>query len=359
MTANTEVGTGVPAPRKNNLVPKVIFAGVVIALVIGGGAYWLATRGTESTDDAYTDGRTATIAPKVAGYVRTLNISDNSHVKAGQVLLEIDQRDYLTAQAKARATLAFNQAQLDAERVQLTIAEVKYPADLASARAAVEAARGQLTRAHADHERQRRVDQRATTEAQIDAATQGEVNAQAQLADAQAKLRTAELVQDNIAAVAAQVRQLEAEVAAARADLEQSDINLGYTRLTAPFDGWVTKRNVEQGSYVQVGQSLFSLVSPDVWVTANFKEAQLADMRPGQKVKIAIDAFPNLKVEGHVDSIQMGSGSRFTAFPAENATGNYVKIVQRVPVKIVIDTGINKDQALPLGLSVVPTVTTK
>jgi membrane fusion protein (multidrug efflux system) len=337
----------------------VIFAGVVVALVVGGGAYWLATRGTESTDDAYTDGRTATISPKVAGYVRALNVSDNTHVKAGQVLLEIDSRDYVTAHAKAQATLAIDQAQLEAERVQLTIAQVKFPADLASARAAVDSARAQLTRAHADHERQRRVDQRATTEAQIDAATQGEVNAQAQLADAQAKLRTAELVQDNVAAVEAQVKQLEAQVAAAQADVEQSEINLGYTKLIAPFDGWVTKRNVEQGSYVQVGQSLFSLVSPDVWVTANFKEAQLADMQAGQKVNIEVDAFPNLKIEGHVDSIQMGSGSRFTAFPAENATGNYVKIVQRVPVKIVIDKGINKDQALPLGLSVVPTVTTK
>ncbi len=166
-------------------------------------------------------------------------------------------------------------------------------------------------------------------------------------------------MQDNIEAVEAQVKQLEAQLAAAQADVEQSEINLSYTKLIAPFDGWVTKRNVEQGSYVQVGQALFSLVSPDVWVTANFKEDQLADMKTGQKVKIEIDAFPNLKIEGHVDSIQMGSGSRFTAFPAENATGNYVKIVQRVPVKIVIDKGINKDQALPLGLSVVPTVITK
>jgi membrane fusion protein (multidrug efflux system) len=357
MTAST--GTGTVAPKKSNAVPRMIFAGVVAALVIGGGGYWLSTRGTESTDDAYTDGRTATISPKVAGYVRTLNISDNTHVKAGQVLLEIDSRDYVTARAKALATLALDQAQLENARVQLSIAKVRYPAELDSAKAAVESARASLVRAHADHERQRKVDIRATTEQQIDAATQGEVNAQAQLTDAQSKLRTAELVQDNIAAAEAQVKQLEAQVAAAQADADQADINLGYTKLVAPFDGWVTKRNVELGSYLQVGQSLFTLVSPDVWVTANFKEAQLAGMRPGQKVRIDIDAFPDLKIEGHVDSVQMGSGSRFTAFPAENATGNYVKIVQRVPVKIVIDKGLDKDQALPLGLSVVPTVTTK
>jgi len=357
MTAST--GAGTAAPKKSNAVPRMIFAGVVAALVLGGGGFWLSTRGTESTDDAYTDGRTATISPKVAGYVRTLNISDNTHVKAGQVLLEIDARDYVTARAKALATLALDQAQLENARVQLNIAKVRYPSELDSAKAAVESARAQLVRAHADHERQRKVDIRATTEQQIDAATQGEVNAQAQLTDAQSKLRTAELVQDNIAAAEAQVKQLEAQVAAAQADADQAEINLAYTKLVAPFDGWVTKRNVELGSYLQVGQSLFTLVSPDVWVTANFKEAQLAGMRPGQKVKIDIDAFPDLKVEGHVDSIQMGSGSRFTAFPAENATGNYVKIVQRVPVKIVIDKGVDHDQALPLGLSVVPTVTTK
>ena len=359
MTESTDARTVAPASRKNNAMPRMIFSGLVAALVIGGGGYWLATRGTESTDDAYTDGRTATISPKVAGYVRSLDINDNTSVKAGQVLLEIDSRDYLTARTKAQATLALDQAQLENARVQLSIAKVRYPSELDSARAAVESARASMVRAHADYERQRKVDVRATTEQQIDAATQGEVNAQAQLSDAQSKLRTAELVQDNIAAVEAQVKQLEAQVAVAQSDVEQAEINLGYTRLVAPFDGWVTKRNVELGSYVQVGQSLFTLVSPDVWITANFKEAQLADMRPGQKVTIDIDAYPNLKIEGHVDSVQMGSGSRFTAFPAENATGNYVKIVQRVPVKIDIDKGIDHDQGLPLGLSVVPTVTTK
>ena len=358
MTASTGAATP-PAPRKNNVVPRMIFAGVLVALVIGGGAYWLATRGTESTDDAFTDGRSAAISPKVAGYVRTLNVSDNTKVKAGQVLLEIDPRDFATARDKAAATLAFDQAQLENAKVALEIAKVKYPADLASARAAVESAKAGLARAKADHDRQRKVDPRATTEQQIDASTQGEINAQAQLADAQAKVRIADLVQQNIDAAESQVKQLEAQVGAARADVEQSELNLGYTKVIAPFDGWVTKRNVELGSYIQVGQSLFALVSPEIWVTANFKESQLRHMRPGQHVDIAIDAFPDLKLEGHVDRVQMGSGSRFTAFPAENATGNFVKIVQRVPVKIVIDKGLENNQTLPLGLSVDPTVTIK
>ena len=124
----------------------------------------------------------------------------------------------------------------------------------------------------------------------------------------------------------------------------------------APQDGWITKRNVEQGNYVQAGQSILSIVTPDIWVTANFKESQLDRMRPGQPVDIGIDAYPHLKLTGHVDSIQLGSGSRFTAFPAENATGNFVKIVQRVPVKIAIDHGLDPDLPLPLGVSAVPTV---
>jgi membrane fusion protein (multidrug efflux system) len=127
--------------------------------------------------------------------------------------------------------------------------------------------------------------------------------------------------------------------------------------VTAPQDGWITKRNVEAGTYVSPGQQIFSIVTPEVWVTANFKESQLAKMRKGQAVKIRIDAYPSLELSGHVDSIQLGSGSKFTAFPPENATGNFVKVVQRVPVKIVIDSGLNPDIPLPLGISAQPSVT--
>jgi membrane fusion protein (multidrug efflux system) len=124
----------------------------------------------------------------------------------------------------------------------------------------------------------------------------------------------------------------------------------------APSDGWITRRNVQLGSFLQAGVSLFSIVTPQVWVTANFKESQLERMRPGDKVKVEVDAYPNLDLHGHVDSVQLGSGSRFSAFPAENATGNFVKIVQRVPVKIFIDDGLPRDQPLGLGLSVTPKV---
>ncbi|RYY15446.1 MAG: HlyD family secretion protein, partial [Alphaproteobacteria bacterium] len=175
-------------------------------------------------------------------------------------------------------------------------------------------------------------------------------------AAAQAQVDIAKLIPQNIQQAAAQVKQLEGQVVQAQAKLATAEVMLGFTHVTAPQDGWVTRRNVEQGNYLQSGAQIMALVTPDVWVTANFKETELGRMRRGQEVDIEVDAYPDLKLKGHVDSIQLGSGSKFSAFPAENATGNFVKIVQRVPVKIVIDSGLNKDEPLPLGISVVPTV---
>ncbi len=152
------------------------------------------------------------------------------------------------------------------------------------------------------------------------------------------------------------MKQLAAQVALEKADLDRAELNLSYTKIIAPEDGWVTRKAVEPGNYVQPGQALMALVTPDVWITANFKESQLTNMRPGQTVSIRLDAYPDLKLTGRVDSLQMGSGSRFSAFPAENATGNYVKILQRIPVKIVVTGGLDPDQPLPVGLSAVPTV---
>ena len=344
-----------PAPARSSAVPKLVFGGVVLALILGGGYYWLSTRGIESTDDAYTDGTAITISPKVAGYVVKLAIGDNSRVKAGDTILEIDPRDYQVARDKAVAAQALAQAQLDNARVALDIAKVRYPADLASADAAVGSAKAGYAKAHADLVRQQKVDPRATTQQQIDAAKQADLAASATLEDAEAKLKIAQLVQQNIAQAQAQVQQLEAQVASAKADADQAALNLSYTHMTAPVDGWVTKRNVDLGSYLQPGQALFSLVSPQIWVTANFKETQLARMRRGQAVAIRVDACPASQVRGHIDSIQRGAGQAFGLLPPENATGNYVKVVQRVPVKIVLD---NLPPECPLGpgLSVSPTV---
>lgn len=156
-----------------------------------------------------------------------------------------------------------------------------------------------------------------------------------------------------------QVGQLTGQVEQAQARLKQALLNLSWTVVTAPQDGWITKRNVEVGNYVAPGQQIFSVVAPEVWITANFKETQLDRMRRGQSVAIKLDAFPHLDLRGHVDSVQLGTGAKFTAFPPENATGNFVKIVQRVPVKIVIDQGLQPDVPIPLGVSAVPTVTVR
>ena len=200
------------------------------------------------------------------------------------------------------------------------------------------------------------IDPRDTT-AQRDQAQAQLGLAIAQLHQAQAQLEVAEQVQLQIRQQETNVEARERQVEQAKAQLETANLNLSYTEVRAPFDGFVTKRNVQPGTLVQAGTALFSLVSPNVWVVANFKESQLERMKPGDKVTVSVDAWPDMALEGHVDSIQQGSGSRFSAFPAENATGNFVKIVQRVPVKIVIDKGLDPNKPLPLGLSVAPKVT--
>ena len=218
-------------------------------------------------------------------------------------------------------------------------------------------AQADLANAQAAYKRQRGVDPRATTQQNIDSANAQLRSAQAQLASAQAQLEVADQVQLQIRQQETNVEARQRQVDQAKAQLETAELNLSWTEVRAPFDGFVTKRNVQTGTLVQAGTALFSLVSPQIWVTANFKESQLERMRPGNKVTVKVDAWPDLELEGHVDSIQQGSGSKFSAFPSENATGNFVKIVQRVPVKIVIDKGLDTNRPLPLGLSVEPKVT--
>lgn len=339
------------------MLPRLVLIVFLVLLVAGGLYYYLSTRGRVTTDDAYTDGRAVGIASRVAGYVVQLSIADNQRVKAGDVLLKLDPRDYEIARQKAAASLALAQAQQHEAEANLAIARATYPARLAIAEAQKRASEASSSRAKADLERQTLVDARATTQQQIDAARESARTATATLTLQDAQVKIASLVDENIAVAEAEVSQRIADVAQAEADLAQAELNLSYTTITAPQDGWITKRNVELGTYLQVGQAILSLVSPEIWVTANFKESQLAAMRPGQSAAITVDAYPQLHLTGHVDSVQMGTGSRFTTFPPENATGNFVKIVQRVPVKIVIDKGLDPNLPLPLGLSVDPVVT--
>ncbi|MEA2740859.1 MAG: rane fusion protein multidrug efflux system [Acetobacteraceae bacterium] len=346
-------------PKGKNRWPLIILGLVVVAAIIAGVAYWLLTRDLESTDDAYTDGNAIAYAAKVSGYVTQLNVDDNMFVHAGDALLKIDQRDYITARDQARAALALASAQRSSAQVDLEVARVRAPASLEQAQAQLQQAQANQAQAERDYRRQRAVDPRATTQTSVDQATAQMQTANAAVSNAQAQVKVASLVQQNIQSAEDIVAQRQAQVAQAEANLAQSEVNLSYTDLIAPEDGWITRRNVERGTFVQAGQQVFYIVTPRLWVTANFKETQLADMRPGQHVSISVDAYPNLHLQGHVDSIQQGSGARFSAFPAENATGNFVKIVRRVPVKIIIDSGLDNDHGLPLGISVTPTVTVR
>ncbi|ELZ4075016.1 HlyD family secretion protein [Cronobacter sakazakii] len=338
--------------------PLIILGIVVVIMVIGAIIWWFMTRNLETTDDAFIEGDAVTVAPKVAGYVTELRVKDNQRVKKGDLLVVIDPRDATAQRDQAQAQLSLAESQLHQAQAQLALAKVQYPAQRDQAKAQVLRAQAELANARAEYQRQRGVDPRATSKQNIDAANAQLRSAEAGLANAQAQLEVAEQVQLQIRQQETNVEARQSQVEQARAQLKTAELNLSYTEVRAPFDGYVTKRNVQNGTLVQAGSALFSIVSPDIWVVANFKESQLERMRPGNKVEISVDAFPDLELEGHVESIQQGSGSRFSAFPAENATGNFVKIVQRVPVKIVIDKGLeNWNQPLPLGLSVEPEVT--
>ena len=344
-------------PRKRpGKKPIVILLIVVVLMVLVALWYWISTRNIETTDDAFTEGNAVTIAPKAAGFVVKLLVSDNQRVKKGDLLVQIDPSDARAQREQAKAQLGLAVAQLHQAQAQLSLSRVQYPAQRDQALADQAKAEASLINAQAEYRRLRGVDPRATSQRNIDSASVQLRSAQAQLQSAKAQVEVASQVQLQIRQQETNVEARQQQVGQAQAQLDTAELNLSYTDVRAPYDGFVTKRNVQLGSLVQAGTSMFSLVSSEVWVTANFKESQLERMRPGNKVEISVDAWPDMKLEGHIDSIQMGSGSRFSTFPAENATGNFVKIVQRVPVKIVIDKGLDVNKPLPLGLSVEPKV---
>ncbi|WP_312665953.1 HlyD family secretion protein [Pantoea sp. CTOTU49201] len=356
-TSNTHQDNNEPERKRPGKKPLIFLAIVVVIMIVVGLWFWLTTRNIESTDDAFTEGNAVTIAPKAAGYVVKLLVRDNQRVKQGDLLVEIDARDSEAQRDQAKAQLGLAQAQLHQAQAQLALSRVQYPAQRDQALADQAKAQANLLNAQADYRRQRGVDPRATSQRNIDTAAAQLRSAEAQLQSAKAQVEVASQVKLQIRQQETNVEAREQQVEQAQAQLNTAELNLSYTQVRAPYDGFVTKRNVHLGTLVQAGSALFSLVSPEIWINANFKESQLARMKPGNKVEISVDAWPDMKLEGHVDSVQMGSGSRFSTFPAENATGNYVKIVQRVPVKIVIDKGLDPNHPLPLGLSVEPKVT--
>jgi len=322
--------------------------------------YWIFfTYSTESTDDAFIDGRAVSIAPELSGVVEELDVNDNQFVKKDDILVKISKRQYEDARNQVKGEFERAQSELAARKYLAEIARKNFPALLQQAQAQLDIAKANEARAEADYQRQKSLSKKATTQQEVDAATAALMQAQAQTRLAQAQVLQAEPVPQRIGEADSEISQFSGQVETARAKLDRANLDLKHTLITAPLDGWITKRNVEIGNYVVTGQQLFSIVSPNIWVTANFKENQLSHMRKGQPVDIYVDAYPQMKLKGHVDSIQLGSGSKFTAFPPENATGNFVKIVQRVPVKIIIDSGLDPSVSLPLGISVVPKVILK
>jgi membrane fusion protein, multidrug efflux system len=269
-------------------------AAVLVLAVVLGTAYYVYASRRESTNDAFIDGRIVRVGAQISGRVVKLLVTDNQLVQENQVLVEIDNRD-------ASARVEQGKAQVTAAEVAATNAED-------DAKRAQQLFERQLV-ARADYER-----------------------------------------------AVATARQRRADADAAKKALAQSELDLSYTRVVAPDSGRVTRRIVEEGMFVQVGQTLMSIVPNDFWVVANFKETQLANMRPGQPATVKIDAYPDLVLRGHVDSIQAGTGARFSLLPPENATGNFVKVVQRVPVKITLDPLPPGNYQLGPGMSVVPTV---
>lgn len=343
--------------KPRSKLPIIIAAAVVAAVIVLGVIYWLMTQGEVTTDDAYTDGRTISIASNVSGYVTKLYINDNEYVHKGELLLVVDPRQNEARLKQAQANLQLAEANLDAARIQLQQEQVRAPAQQLQAEGKLLQAKAEYADAESNYKRLTSVSRQATSQTNIDRARQKMLSAKAQVQVAEANLAVASLVQQNIATAKQAVVQRKAQVAQAKAGVNSAQTALSYNHIRAPQDGWITMRTVDLGTYVQAGSQVFEIVGTHGWITANFKETQLSGIKPGQKVTISVDAYPSLHLKGEVNSIQKGSGAVFSAFPAENATGNFVKIVRRVPVKILITSGLPKSMpVLPLGLSVEPTV---
>jgi membrane fusion protein (multidrug efflux system) len=345
-----------PAPGGGRRRAIMVLAALALAAGLIGAGYWYVTRDQESTDDAFINGDVVHIRPQVSGPIAALHITDNERVQQGDLLIEIDPRDFVAARDQAAAALSVARAQAASARIDLQMIQVTAPARLAAAQAQLAGALANQMRADIVAERQTRAGPRVTPQPEFDAALTNASAAAATVDYDRAEVEKHQLVQQQIAQAKAQVEQLDAQVKQAEARLEQAELDLSYTGIHAPAAGIVTGRAVNVGDVVQRGQTLTDLVVGTPWVTANFKETQLTRMQPGQPVDIAIDSYPGDVFKGHVESIQAGTGARFSLLPPENATGNYVKVVQRVPVKIVFDDPEGIDRFLALGMSVVPTV---
>jgi membrane fusion protein (multidrug efflux system) len=389
---------------------------VLVVLILIAGIFWLRSRGKETTDDAQVDGHITQIAARVGGTVTKVLVTNNQAVKAGDVLVEIDPRDYQIAVERAKAELADAQATASAARTGVPIARVETRSGISTASGGVQQAEATVsgadreiqvaqsnlisaqahqrekeataTRAARDVERLRGLVQKdeisqqqfdaavaqadsaraaadaaksevAAAQGAISVAEQRAASARGAASQARAGLANAQTAPQQLQVTEARASSAEARVRQAAAALQQAELNLEYTTVKAPTDGVVSRKSVEVGQVVQPGQPLLALVDlNDLWVTANFKETQLAKMRPGQKAVIDVDALAR-EFQGHVDSIAAATGAKFSLLPPENATGNYVKVVQRIPVRIFFEPGQDPNHLLRPGMSATVTVYTR
>lgn len=335
----------------------ILFSVLVVALVFGGWwlkNWWFDGRFWESTDNAYTQADITIISAKVPGIVETVNVRNNQAVKAGDLLISMMKTPFSAKVAEARAEVESAQASY----ARLKTRQELQKATIAAHRAEVRTAQAELERAKLDLVRAEQLKNRGFAEKQrYDHAMTDVAQAEAELARTRANLDAARAQQAVLTAEADEILAAQAE---ATAKLQQAEINLGFTDIRAPRDGVVGNKHVEPGEYIHVGARKMALVSLDeVWVSANFKETQLTHMTPGQVARVKVDAFPDDWVAGTVDSISPASGAEFSLLPADNATGNFTKIVQRVPVKIVLDRASPVIKKLRPGMSVVARVDTR
>jgi membrane fusion protein (multidrug efflux system) len=367
---------------------KWLIAAVVILLLIGGFFIWRYYSVRESTDDAQIDGHINPISPRVTGTVVRVLHDDNEVVQAGTLLVELDPKDYQVAVDRARADLANAQANSTAANVGVPLTQatsssqlvaasagvVGAARDIESAKARLSDAQSNFAKVSADLKRMEMLVAKDeishqqydssvaaynSAKANVDAATSAIASAESRAAQAAAQAEGARTVPEQLKVTRARAGAATAEVQRAASALAQAELNLQYTKIVAPVTGVLSKRSVEPGQTVQSGQPLFSIVNlDDIWTTANFKETQLRGMKVGQPAKIKVDAYGR-EYNGKVESIGGATGARFSLLPPENATGNYVKVVQRIPIRIRFDKDQDPNHQLRPGMSVEPTVFTK
>jgi membrane fusion protein (multidrug efflux system) len=318
-----------------------MIVGVVVVIGLIAGYFYSGYRKTHvSTDDAFIDGNIHTIAAKIYGTVKKVSVKDNQLVKKGDLLVEVDPADYTARLREASSAVGTEKAKLSEAGTKIEAAKV----NLELQRANLRLAELEKNRAEALYQKE------VLPRDRFDRAMTGYEVAVAQVKAAEEQLRQAE---SQKLTQASTIMQKEATAALV-------ELNYEYTKIYAPVEGYVTRKSVQIGNQIQPGQPLMAVVAlDDIWVTANFKETEMENIRPGQRVELTVDSYPGKVFSGKVDSIMAGTGVSFSLFPAENATGNYVKVVQRIPVKIVLDEGTDKDHVLRVGMSVEPTVIAK